>query len=120
VATPEPIPEGTIALVVRGARLTHEELATLVTTTGLTVIHLQEGQELEAMSEEDMGRAGWCRCPTPGFPVVEVDAARTTSRLRGCLPVDYIEPTPEMVKLHGRAMATGMANLTPADLEESP
>lgn len=75
MATPEPIPAGTVALVVRGLdpqRIAEDAatMAEIALQTQLTVIALQRGQELEAMSEEDMGRAGWCRCPTPGFPLV--------------------------------------------------
>lgn len=70
MATPEPIPAGTIALVVTGTGWNYEAIGELVKSTGLTVVMLQPGQTLEAMSEEDMGRAGWCRCPTPGFPPI--------------------------------------------------
>ena len=68
MATPEPIPAGTIALVVRG--VDHATLGELAKSTGLTVILLEPGQTLDAVSEDEMGRAGWCRCPTPGFPLV--------------------------------------------------
>jgi hypothetical protein len=120
--TPDPIPAGTIALVLRGLdpssdtdQATMRELAK---STGLTIVALLDGQELEAVSEEEMGRAGWCRCPTPGFPVVDIDELRRQGEPRHELHRGPIEPTAEMVALHGRAMATGMANLTQADLDE--
>jgi hypothetical protein len=72
--TPEPIPAGTIALVMRGLDPTsdtdHATMRELAKSTGLTIVALLDGQELEAVSEDEMGRAGWCRCPRPGFPIV--------------------------------------------------
>lgn len=46
------------------------------------------------------------------------EARAIRSELGWDRPSSRIEPTPEMVALHGRAMATGMANLTANDIDD--
>lgn len=69
-ATPQTIQLGTVALILRGShgKVESSTLVELAKATSCTVIVLEQDQELEALSEDDMAKAGWCRCPTPGFP----------------------------------------------------